>query len=507
MLITQEQRLILGPPGCGKTTRALQIVERELADGVAPNRIAFVSFTKKAVEEAATRASAQLGYTREELTFFRTLHSLCYRLMGLRRSEVLSRQHLSELGMLLGYNFGAKEINIEDGPPLEGAGMGDRLLFIDSLARNRLVTLEDQWHAVNDQDISLPELRRLHDSLRRYKGFHGLLDYTDMLEMVVREQRTVPVDVAVIDEAQDLSRLQWEVCATLFRNAQRVYIAGDDDQAVYRWAGADVEHFLKLEGQREVLAQSYRLPRSIHAIAQQIITRVDHRFDKCWAARDEEGEVLHLPHLESVEFDDGEHLILARNGYLLGSVEAALRKSGQLYLTRYGKSAVDCDHYAAIRAWEKLRKGESISGYDAQRLYACLRLGSGVERGGKARSEFDPDKDYTMEQLRAEHGLRATGIWHDALDGIALGTREYYVSVMRSGNKLNATPRIRLSTIHAAKGGEADNVVLLTDMARRTFMHYQRDPDDEQRVFYVGATRARKRLTLIDAESDYRFRL
>ena len=100
--------------------------------------------------------------------------------------------------------------------------------------------------------------------------------------------------------------------------------------------------------------------------------------------------------------------------------------------------------------------------------------------------ELDDDADYTFVDLP---GLAERGIWHDALDGIALPVREYYLTAMRAGQKLHDAPRIRLSTIHGVKGGEADNVVLFTDMAARSHAGFQRAPDDERRVFYVGVTR------------------
>lgn len=505
MQIAHDQRLILGPPGTGKTTRSLNIVEEELAAGIPPNRIAYISFTKKAVEEASGRAMERFNYKRADLPFFRTLHSLCYGLLHLRRTDVMAKQHMLELGEMLGYKFSTRTITPEDGFPVDGDG-GDKLLFIDSLARNRCVTLEEQWHEINDQSTDIFELRRLRDGLKTYKAFHNLFDYTDMLEHVVKEKRTVDVDVVIIDEAQDLSRLQWEACRVLFAKAQRVYIAGDDDQSIFKWAGADVEQFLSLGGKREVLGISYRLPRAIHRLACNVISRVKHRFDKQWAARDEEGCVDHLPHIDAVDFEqEGTTLLLARNAYLLNDAEALLRKSGRIYATRYGDSSVSDNHYSAIRAWERLRKGVAISGYEAGCVYDQLRAGKGIARGFKGSIAFDMDSMYTMQDLRDNFGLIAEGIWHDALDGIALNTREYYLTCMRGGAKLNETPRIRISTIHAAKGGEADNVILLTSMAQKTYNQYQREPDDEQRVFYVGMTRAKKRLTMIDARNDMGF--
>ena len=66
------------------------------------------------------------------------------------------------------------------------------------------------------------------------------------------------------------------------------------------------------------------------------------------------------------------------------------------------------------------------------------------------------------------------------------------------GEKLNEKPRIELSTIHGAKGGESQNVVLLTDLTQNTMKGYERDPDDENRLFYVGATRTKENLHIIE---------
>jgi superfamily I DNA/RNA helicase len=105
-------------------------------------------------------------------------------------------------------------------------------------------------------------------------------------------------------------------------------------------------------------------------------------------------------------------------------------------------------------------------------------------------------REYTLEDLTRDHGLLRTDIWHDALSGISLREREYYLTILRRhGSKaLTAPPRAHVNTIHGVKGGEADNVLLMSDMARKTHQAYQLSPDDERRVFYVGATRARQRL-------------
>ena len=74
--------------------------------------------------------------------------------------------------------------------------------------------------------------------------------------------------------------------------------------------------------------------------------------------------------------------------------------------------------------------------------------------------------------------------------------------MLRRGEKITQEPRIRISTIHAAKGGEATNVILLTDISSRVFKSYQQNPDDESRVFYVGLTRAKENLFLIEPQTQ-----
>ena len=83
----------------------------------------------------------------------------------------------------------------------------------------------------------------------------------------------------------------------------------------------------------------------------------------------------------------------------------------------------------------------------------------------------------------------------------------YIRAMLRRGERITKQPRIRLSTIHAAKGGEATNVVLLTDLTTRVYKNYQSNPDDENRVFYVGLTRTKENLYLIEPQTTRCFQL
>ena len=110
-----------------------------------------------------------------------------------------------------------------------------------------------------------------------------------------------------------------------------------------------------------------------------------------------------------------------------------------------------------------------------------------------------------MEMLREEYNIKTNRIWHEAFVSMNLIERSYMVATLRRGEKLTKTPRIRLSTIHSAKGGEADNVILFGDMSPRSYGDMVNYPDNEYRVFYVGATRTRNNLHIIMPNTKFSF--
>jgi superfamily I DNA/RNA helicase len=86
------------------------------------------------------------------------------------------------------------------------------------------------------------------------------------------------------------------------------------------------------------------------------------------------------------------------------------------------------------------------------------------------------------------------------MDNLPETDRAYIIALLRRGEKFNAEPRITVSTIHGSKGGEADNVVLFTDLSPAADEQMRRNPDDMHRVFYVAVTRTKNALYVVDAE-------
>ena len=498
MRLAPNQTVILGPPGCGKTTELLRLLETHLENGGEAQRIAYFSFTRKAVEVAKSRAVDRFNITREELPFFRTVHSMVFALNGHSKNDVIGRAHYAEISDALGLSFTGGKVDESTGLPA-GNGEGDQHLFLDGLARARRVPLLRQWEELGRTDIDFRNLERTVTAVTRYKKANALVDFTDMLEIYERDGFPIDVDVAFIDEAQDLSALQWDVLRRVLQNCETVYVAGDDDQAIYRWSGADVESFLALEGGQTVLTQSWRCPQLVHRIANSISERIRYRFTKHWDARAVRGAVTRVNSIDGFDLAalDGSTLLLARNTYLLTGYTDQLRRRGLAYRTAHGTHSVTRNHAKAIYAYTRLQKGHAISGFDAKIVYDHLRAGIGVKRGFKSLPGLSNTADVTEATLRADYGLLAQGPWYDALDGISGNDRMYYRSVLRGGGSLLDEPTIQVSTVHGVKGGEADNVVVCPDMAWQSYQHYERDADDEHRVAYVAVSRAKKHLFLM----------
>jgi ATP-dependent exoDNAse (exonuclease V) beta subunit len=221
-------------------------------------------------------------------------------------------------------------------------------------------------------------------------------------------------------------------------------------------------------------------------VARKISTRVK----KDWHPRSEKGSVnLHkLP--DDVDLANGETwMLLARNNKMLADWRRVAMDQGVPF--RHGKfKSVKQDHLDGILAWERLRQGS------AESLHIWKKVTKLIRRRVRLPDGYDTEQ-YTLEQI----GGLTPAIWHEALDNIQDRIREYYVSMLRSGYKLQDEPKVLLSTIHGVKGGEADSVAVMTDMSWLTYEHYYNSPDSEHRVFYVAFTRAIHNLHIIEPQT------
>ena len=215
--------IILGPPGTGKTTTLLNLVDQFIQDGVRPKQIGYFSFTKRAATEAATRAADKFGLDRDnDLAFFRTLHSYAFNQLGMTKEKMLGADDYREFGEKCGIPIKTAKFSESDGTFNSD---NEYLTIINTAAVKRIDLLDYYDSRQNILDIERSTLFLLSEELKRFKKEKGLKDFNDLLEDFIAKESINKFKVLFIDEAQDLSLLQWEMVRKIWSRAEKTYIA------------------------------------------------------------------------------------------------------------------------------------------------------------------------------------------------------------------------------------------------------------------------------------------
>jgi len=505
-----SELMLLGPPGCGKTYNLIQRVEDALNEGVQPEQIGFMSFTKKAVQEAVERACSKFGFEEKRLPFFRTLHSIAFRGLGIVSGDMLSKEDWQKMGRGLGVVFENAEGAVPDDgiiiPAIGGDG-GKYIQLIDR-ARYRLIGLDKEFNEAEDWSLSFAKMKQISETTQKYKSTFAKLDFVDLIEQYLFVEPPF-LKLLIVDEAQDLTPLQWKMVNHMKSNAENVVYAGDDDQAIHRWTGVEVAEFINATENKIILSQSYRLPRTVWALSQKIVKRIDDRVEKKFMPTAEEGAVCFHLSRDTIPYYQGSWTIMARtNGYVRDFADK-LREDGFMYSVK-GRPSINPKDADAIMAWRDLQAGRSLYLGRVKTMYALApKQGDGavVKRGSsRLLEDADPELQLDYDTLVRDFGLIAP-LDTDAMDIVRFGYHQklYVRSLERRGEDITQPPRIKLSTFHAMKGGEDDYCVVYLGTTRACLE--SRYPDDEHRAFYVGVTRARKELHILDTEKRYRYEI
>lgn len=468
-----------------------------------PTKICFVSFTKKASNEVIDRAMSRFDLYDDDLPLFRTMHSLAFEFLGLKRNNVLSTSDYLKIAKEAGVGISFQMFD-DYGAPI-GYHKGNMMLSIINNAKCTKRDLKQVWEQM-DEPVFFEEVLEFNEILENYKFMNHKKDFNDMIIDFSNGGRKPDIQVMFIDEAQDLSAIQWDMAYYLSQRTLFNFIAGDDDQAIFEWAGADVNKFIDLKGRVQVLNKSWRVPSDVKQISNRIVNRIKTRREKEWESQEKAGNVEYLNSSEDLTdlIQEGNWLLLARTNSMLKEYEEMCRYAGVFY--KYAHVNKDFSLIVrAIRNWIALQDGKVVLGRRVKEIYALMSSVERVAHGAKTLINKVDDTDaFKIDQLKEDFGLLCSTLnWEQALDKINSDDKEYIKSALNNDNI--DSPRITISTIHGVKGGEAENVALKMDMGLNAFTNLMENPDSEHRVWYVGVTRAKDKLYIIKPESRYSY--
>lgn len=286
--------LVVAGAGTGKTRTLVYRLAYLVESGVAPERIALLTFTRRASREMLARASGLLD-GRCQRVHGGTFHSFCLGVL---------RRHAPRIGFPNNFTIldssdssdvvdvlrGRLELNKRDRFPKKRT--------IQSMFSS-VVNRDKPLYEILEEDYPqfVPHARDLENLFRhfeKYKKTHGLMDYDDLLRRTLELFEAAP-DVhklvagncqhVLVDEYQDTNRLQAKLVKAFSAVHGNVMAVGDDAQSIYRFRGADFRNILafpeEFPGTRvQKLEHNYRSTQRILDLANHVITQARHKFDK-----------------------------------------------------------------------------------------------------------------------------------------------------------------------------------------------------------------------------------
>ncbi|WP_457572661.1 ATP-dependent helicase [Desulfolithobacter sp.] len=577
--------LVIAGAGSGKTRTLVYRMAHLIRQGVSPESILLLTFTRRAAEEMMWRAGQLTGQS-------------CQRIMG-GTFHATANMLLRRYGHHLGVGSGFTIIDRGDGEGIINllksslglAGAGKRfpskrvIMNILSGSINKAIPIED---LIFEQYIHLSEfvedIHTIRDHYARFKLDHGLMDYDDLLvnwQRLLAESEEARHEICsrfqhiLVDEYQDTNLIQAEIVRLLATEHDNVMVVGDDAQSIYSFRGADFYNIMRFPeqfpGTRIIkLEENYRSTQPILSLTNAIIDKAQQKFTKelftsreggarpvVFGARNESSEarfiVQTIRELTAGGTDISEIAVLFRSGFHSYKLEMELTSSTVEYEKRGGLKLTESAHIkdalsflrVLVNPWDHLSWNRILLQLDkvgpktAQKILATIKQADdpieALTRYRPARSwqtgferlselflnlrrpdltpagQFDlvmeyyepifekiyyddyPKRRKELEQLQVL--ISGYGDLHSFVDDTTLDPPETGSS--SAGSEIQ--DRLVLSTIHSAKGLEWD-VVFVMGLAQGRFPHQNAVPgeawEEERRLLYVAATRARKQLFL-----------
>ncbi|MBT6155626.1 MAG: UvrD-helicase domain-containing protein [Planctomycetaceae bacterium] len=334
--------LVLAGAGTGKTRVITARTAELIRSGIAADRILCVTFTNKAAREMQGRIAAQLGGGRRaQKPWVSTFHSLCVRIL---------RQEITALGYPLTFSI----CDRRDQESIARTALRDIRVGDKTMRPGDLVNRISRWksagvtpdtataHTENDLDfLSAVAFRKYQIALKTSAAvdFDDLLLLTNQLfcefpDVLSRQQQRF--DHVLVDEYQDTNTSQFQIIESLVREHDNLCVVGDDDQSIYGWRGAEVEHILGFQshfpGAKVVrLEDNYRCTAEILDLANRLVRHNRGRHDKKLIPHKTSGEAVRFAEFPD-EVSEAENVVREIK-YLVNELEVSIGDIAILFRT------------------------------------------------------------------------------------------------------------------------------------------------------------------------------
>lgn len=263
---------------------------------------------------------------------------------------------------------------------------------------------------------------------------------------------------------------------------------------IFSYSGARPDILISLSKQfpTEHLAMSYRLPESVYHLANAVTRFIGNKTEQKSELRTENGRgsITQLPNIDMLpdyinvnavlqENEKTQWYILSRNNCFLEKAQRILEDNLIPYWTSDG-------FFMGGQIMKRLKdyEGYRIAGYKNEQKKEDFQRRFGI---------YDFNVPFTETNLFTEN---RKWVYASYIEKYSLATLEKMCSW---------TPQVLVSTIHHVKGGEAENVALMLDTTKRTYRNIYDNLDEELHILYVGITRTRENLFLIDSSNGEGF--
>jgi superfamily I DNA/RNA helicase len=499
--------IIPGPPGTGKTYHLINnYLKKEIEEYKTPSdKIAYLTFSNAATNEAKKRILSAFP-TVKEFPYICTMHSLGTRQLNIDTNTQLLKDE--KWNTFKNFSQICKDLSFDSyfDPYTEAVSYKNDHMKVIEYSRCKKISIMDaaieldKHHTI---DIWLTE--QIEADLKSYKQQTGMIEYSDMIKQFIEKDKCPPLNAVFLDEAQDLNPLQWDMFNYIESRCERSYIAGDDDQTIYTFQGADPNIFINLKGEMDPRIESRRVPRAVHKVALSILDNIDNRMIKTWLPRDAEGKIFEDQTLDNIDFSKGEWMIIARTNQMLNPIKSHLT-SLNLRFDSKTNVLLSPELLKAYQIWVRLNQGATVGAEEAKSIYKVLTVDKNlVKYKFSSGNSLDVADFVDLDDLMLDHGLLVSGSWEQL--NFKEDTKLYIKSLLENGDDLFKPARIKVSTIHGVKGEECENVVLYTGMEKIIYDAALRNPDPEHRLFFVGVTRAKENLYIMqpDIEDYYNY--